>query len=60
MNNEPVPKNLLEKFSYDERKREHFALLRIASPGGTREALVRFRVEFRPGYAVLIPNRDSE
>ncbi|MBN3763406.1 hypothetical protein [Burkholderia sp. Ac-20365] len=60
MHNESVPKQLLEKFGYDERKREHFALLWLASPGTTREALVRFRVEFRLGYAVLTPSRDSE
>ncbi|MFM0263116.1 hypothetical protein [Paraburkholderia sediminicola] len=56
-----VPKSLLEKFSWDESKREYFMLvprtqtLRLCG-GVSQPNLARYRVEIRPqSYTVLIP-----
>jgi hypothetical protein len=55
-----VPKSLLEKFSWDERRQEYVALIprdRLDGAAiGSAKRYARFRVEFRPeGFAVLSP-----
>ncbi|CAE6855266.1 hypothetical protein R75461_07674 [Paraburkholderia nemoris] len=55
MNTVIVPKSLLEKFSWDERRQEYFALIPKDRLDGA-VSYTRFRVEFRPeGGVVLIP-----
>ncbi|MEM5341606.1 hypothetical protein [Paraburkholderia azotifigens] len=58
MHSRSISKRLLERFSYDEGRREHYALVWVDRPGGaiesTQRTLVRFRVEFRPeGFALV-------
>jgi hypothetical protein len=65
MNTVSIPKRFLDRFNYDERRGEHYALFWVdeAAPtsGNTQRTYIRFRVEFRPeGYAVLFPNRGSK
>ncbi|CAB3778570.1 hypothetical protein LMG28690_00726 [Paraburkholderia caffeinilytica] len=49
-----IPKSLLAKFHWDERRREYVALILKDHRDGAA-SYARFRVEVRQGFVVLSP-----